>query len=173
MQTTRKGLIYGPTTKFVFHQMGPLVTGRRKHLRGKCDTNFIQYSLDKKCRREDTPVLYRVRFSKTTTEAREAPSKRRCNLRGRKSPLDHLKSFSLSTTEGGQVQTCLRHHPPVQTLRMHTCYLFTVDTQPAGNEVTSPTRYRNVRFFLSPLPRTASESVRWQISMRSTQRKVV
>ena len=37
MQTTRKGLIYVPTTKFVFHRMGPLVTGRRKHWRGKCD----------------------------------------------------------------------------------------------------------------------------------------
>ena len=48
--------MYVPTTKFVFHEMGPLVTGKRKHWRSKCDHDFIPYYLDKKYRREDTPV---------------------------------------------------------------------------------------------------------------------
>ena len=74
---TRKGLISVPTTKLVFHKMGPLVTGRRKHWRGKASmtTNFIPYYLDKKYQREDTPVLCRGRFSRATTEAGE-PSQR-------------------------------------------------------------------------------------------------
>ena len=41
----------------VLHQIGPLVTGRKKHWRGKSmTTNFIPYYLDKKYRREDAPV---------------------------------------------------------------------------------------------------------------------
>ena len=50
--------MYAPTTKFIFHQMGPLVMERRKHWRGKCDHYyFIPYYLNKKYRREDTAVL--------------------------------------------------------------------------------------------------------------------
>ena len=41
-----------------------------------------------------------------------------------------------------------------------------------GYEVTFPMSYRNVRFFLSPLPRTALESATIQTPMRSTQWKV-
>ena len=37
---TGKGLIYVQTTKLVYHQMGLLAAGRKKHWRGKCDHYF-------------------------------------------------------------------------------------------------------------------------------------
>ena len=41
----------------VFHQMGPLVTGRGEHWRGKCDHYVIPHYLDKKYRREDSDPM--------------------------------------------------------------------------------------------------------------------
>ena len=64
-------MIYVQTTKLVFHQMGPLVMGRREHWRGKCDHYFIPYYLDKKYGCEDTVVLSTIaalsRFCKEIT----------------------------------------------------------------------------------------------------------
>ena len=60
-KTTGKGLIYVPSTRFVSHQMGPLVTGRRKHWRGKYDhylshTTTLTRNTDEKI----LPYLYRI-----------------------------------------------------------------------------------------------------------------
>ena len=53
-KTTGKGLIYVPTTKFVSHGMGPLVSGKRKHWRGKCDTILSHTTLK---RNTDVKIL--------------------------------------------------------------------------------------------------------------------
>ena len=106
-KTTGKGLIYVLTAKLVFHQVGPLVTGRREHWRRcKCDHYFIPYNLDKKYRREDTAALCRDRFSGTIPESREPPQRYASNLTSSGSILNHCTA-PLGSHHRGWTSACL------------------------------------------------------------------
>ena len=137
-------------------------------------TNFVPYYLDKKYRCKDTPGLGRGGISKRLRRQENSPPlKRRCITRCRASSPDHSKILfafhSRGWTSANPFET-----PPTRP-NTTDAYILLVDcTYPTrGYEATSPTSYRNVGFFLSPLPRTASESATTQTPMRSTQWEVV
>ena len=136
-------------------------------------TNSIQYCLDKKYRREDTPGCCAGASSPKRPRRPENPPKRRFILRSRESLLWSLQILFASHNRGWTGAN-LFETPPTNPTITDTYMLLVHCTYPTGGyEVTRPMSYRNVGFFLSPLPRTTSEPATTQTPMRSTKWEVV
>ena len=145
--------------------MGPLVTGGGNTGAASVTTNFIPYYLDKKYRREDTPVLCRGGFSRRLRRLEIPPLQRRRIIRSRVSLLDHSNYFFAFHNRGWTSANTFET-APIRPSTTDTCILLVHSTYPTrGYEVTSPISYRNVGFFLSPLLRTSSESATTQTPM--------
>ena len=138
-------------------------------------TNFIPYDLDKMYRPEDTPVLCRGGFKRLRRQENTSLMRRHM-IRSRVSLLCHSNElFALHNRgwTGANTFEAPPGRPNTTDTYIHvTCLLYIPNMSVRGN-ISYEMSYKNVGFFLFPLPKTASESGSAQTPMRSTQCEVV